>query len=416
MLKNIEEITKTKKRLSIEIPSEAIEEKIKDAFEKLRGRTKLPGFRQGKAPMPLLEKRFRKDVEGEVLEKIIPEFYSRAVKEAGIRPVANPVFEESVDFKRHNPISMTLTVEVLPKIDALNYERIKVKNIPVSVEEPEVEGTIKRLGEEKAVYEPTEEALGEGDVAVADYEIIEDGTSYKDQIIKVGSESLPAEFSAALIGKKKGDELDIKIKFPDDFHVKERAGREFTFHAKIKETKKARIPAMDDELAKDMGLETLDALRAHVREQILKSKTRTVSNIMKADVLKKIIDSHEFDIPESLLSMETAHLANEAIASGKAEEKDFERLKAELEGNARRNIKANILIDMIGEKENIEATEDELKEKIVELSRRLSLSPENVMKYYITRDGSLDGVRRSVFEDKVLNLLIEKADIEKGEQ
>src|SRR5512135_1926550 len=133
MIKTVEDIGATKKRLKIEIPAEVIEKEIRDSIEKLRRKTTIPGFRTGKAPIDLIEKRFGKEIESDVLERVIPQGYIEALREANITPVANPVLEEKSDFKRRQPISMTLTVEVMPHIENLNYEDIPLKDIPVAV-------------------------------------------------------------------------------------------------------------------------------------------------------------------------------------------------------------------------------------------------------------------------------------------
>lgn len=412
MLKTVEDINSTKKRLRIEIPGEAIEREIRQSLDDLRRRTKLPGFREGKAPMSLLERRFGKDVEGEVLEKIIPRYYSEAVKEAALRPVSNPVFEERLDFKRNAPLLMTMTVEVMPKIGEIKYKGLKIKNMPVEVQDEEVESTLERLGQERATLEPSKEGLEEGDYAVIDYEIKEDGASFKDQMIKVGDPSLPPGLSSALIERKAGEEFDLQVDFPEDYNIKEAAGKSLLYHILLKEAKKPVYPAIDDDFAKDLGREDLRALRDFIKERLLRSKKDTVRRINQAAIMRQIVEAHDLDVPDSLLEDESSALLGEAEAAGKTGGKDKETLKNEMTETARRNIKASVFIKEIGEREGVEVSEDEIKEKVGALSERLSLSPENVMKYYVAKDGSLDGLRRSVFEEKVLDLLIENAEPE----
>jgi|Deesub1362A_J573_1020465.scaffolds.fasta_scaffold00013_24 trigger factor len=413
MLKTVEDISETKKRLRIEIPPDAIEREIKNALNRLRAKTKIPGFRPGKAPIALLEKRFGKEVETEAMERIIPEYYANALREANITPVSNPVFEEGLDFKRNSPLNMTLLVEVRPKIEGLNYKGIKVKDIPVSVEDSDVEGTLKRLQEEKATYEPSEEPVKTGDLVIIDYEIKEEGKKFTDQVFKVGSERMLKEFSEKLMGMKKGEDKEFEITFPEDFHVKEFAGKTLGFKVSLKDVKKVNLPPIDDELAKDVGFESLDALKEHIRKEILKSKEDAVSKILKAEVVKKILDAHEFEAPESLVNEELQRLVDEARAGGRTETEDA--LRQEFLPAAKRHVRASILLQTIGEKEGIKVTEDDVKEKVKVLSEKLSLTPENVMKYYITRDGSLDGLRHSIFEEKVLDFLLEHAEVEKGD-
>jgi len=418
MLKSVEDITATKKRLTIEIPAETIEKEIRDSLEKLRRKTTLPGFRTGKAPVEFIEKRFGKDVEQDVLDRIVPHGYAEALKEADITPAANPVLEEQFDFKRNQPLSMTLTVEVMPKLENLNYENITVKDIPVSVSDEDVESVLKRQQEEKATYEPSDGPVEMNDLVVLDYSAQGEGIEAKDQVFKVGGSMFPEDFSQNLMGRQKGDEAVIETTFPADYPSEKVAGKHLSLNVAVKDIKKVHLPAVDDELAKDVGFENLEEMRKRIGEEIEKAKKNEVAKMQKAEILKKLIESHEFPVPESLVENEAAALASAVLANRRqqpAEEKDLEALKQEMGPNAVRNVKASLLIEAIGKARSVSVTDDELKGAIVSLARRLSVSPENIMKFYISRDGSLDGLRNTLFEDKVLDLILSKASVEKGE-
>lgn len=409
MLKTIEDISSTKKRLNIEIPAEAIEGEIKNSLDYLRKKTKIPGFRPGKAPMAIIQKRFGKEVEAEAMDKVIPRFYSEALKQADILPVSQPTIEGGIEYKKDNPLSFTVTVEIRPKIEGLNYEGIKVKDIPVEVGDPDLEAALGRLREDKASFEPTEGPVGDGDLVVIDYEIKDDGRSFKDQTFRVGSELMPGAFSEKLIGMPKAGEAEFEVAFPEGFGDSSLAGRTVPFKVAVKEIKKVVLPDMDDEFARDLEFDDLDALRKHVRERLEKSRKEAVANIMKAEVLKKIIAAQDFDVPESLLEQELGARVAEARAGGRQEEEAA--LREDLRPVAERHIKATFLLQMIGEKENVEVTEEDMKHRIASVSVQSGLTPENIVKYYVSRDGSLEGMRQSVYEDKVLGLLLERAEI-----
>jgi trigger factor len=418
MLRAVEEISTTKKRLMIEIPTDAIEKEIRDAFEKLRRKSTIPGFRTGKAPMELIEKKFGKEVEQDVLERVIPRGYVDALKEANLTPVGNPVLEEKGDFKRHQPFSMTLTVEVMPKIENLRYENIKVKDIPVTVSEPDVESVLRRQQEEKATYEPSDEPVGMNDLVVLDYTERDEGIEAKDQVFKVGGNMFPEEFSRNLVGKRKGEEFVTEITFPDGHPSPKIAGKKVAMNVAVKDIKKIHLPAIDDELARDIGFENLEGMKKRIGEEIEKAKRNEVAKIQKGEILKKLIESYEFDVPESLVENEAAMLASTVMANKGQEEtneKDLDALKQEMRSNAVRNVKASVLIETIGKAQGVSVSEDELKNSILSISQRLSVSPENIMKFYVSRDGSLEGLKNSIFEDKVLDLVLSKAVVEKGE-
>ncbi|MDI6800972.1 MAG: trigger factor [Thermodesulfovibrionales bacterium] len=411
MLKTLEDISPTRKRLKIEIPAEVVESEIQKALLNLQSKAKLPGFRPGKAPMAMIEKKFGKDVEAEVLERIIPESYLEAVKEADIKPVMQPIIEEPYEFQRNSPISMTLNVEVRPKVENLSYEGINIKEIPVEVKDEDVDKVLESLAEERAVYEFSEDAINSGDLITIDYTVADEGAESKDVVLKVGSGHYPAEFFDAITGRKKDEELEVEATFSDDSRS-QFAGKRVKFKIKIKDVKRRNVPAIDNEFAKDLGFDNLESLKEKLKDNILVSKSKEADSTKQKEILDRIIESHSFELPEGLLNSEIGGIIGEIRAAGKDDRPD-EALREEIKSLAEKRVKASILLEAIGEKEGITATDEDMKEEIFKMSQRFYMSPENVMKYYITRDGSLGGLRRSVFEKKVLGFLLSKAVIEK---
>jgi len=419
MLKVVEDISTTKKRLKLEIPADTMEKEIVGSLEKVRKTAKFPGFRPGKAPMVLIEKKYGKKVEGEVLDRMIPQVYAEALKLADITPVTDPVLEQEINFKRHGPFAMTLTVEILPKIEELAYEKIVIKDIPVSVDDADITSVLKRMQEEKATYEPSDGPVAVDDLLSFDYSTPEGDVSVKDQIYKVGGSLFPEEFSEQLTGMKKNDERNIEAAFPED-HVSEGlAGRRLTLHVVLKDIKKVNLPSLDDEFAKDMGLDNLEALKNHVREEILKAKTNEVEKIRKAEIMRKLLDSHEFDLPESMLESEVASLVSNEVTKGDQGTeggKDRNALEQELRPHAIRHVKGALLLTAIGKKEGVSVSENDVKSAMLAMSRRFGVPPEDLIKFYVSKDGSLGGLKNSLFEEKVLDLILSKAVIEKGEE
>lgn len=413
LLKAVEDLSTTKKRLKIEIPSEAIEKKIKNSLEKARQKAKTPGFRPGKTPMNIIEKHFGKSAEAEALEEIIPEFYDSALKEAAIVPVTRPEIEGGVNFERNNPLSLSFTLEIRPKIENLKYEGIKTKDIPVTVSDEEVENALKRLQEGKATYEIADKEIEAGDLLTIDYEMKYDNqtTTAKDQVFVVGFTGLPKEISESLTGKKAGDIVEVEAQFPQDFHANAIAGKKVLIKNTVKAVKKKILPAIDAELAKDLGFENLDALKAGAREGIEKAKKEHTQKIQKNAILESLTGSHNFDIPESMLEGELTAM----VHALKKSDKDEAALRDELKPDAIKNVRAMILLSIIGEKEGVNVTDEELKEKILDLSQQLAMTPESLIKIYAQRDGSLEGLRNNIHEQKVLDLLLSRAVIEKGE-
>ena len=422
MLKTVEDISTTKKRLKIEIPADAIEKEIRDSLEKVRKTATMPGFRTGKAPLGLIEKKFGKKVEEEVLDRMIPQVYADSLSSANITPVTDPVMEETIDFKRHQPVSMTVTVEIMPEIGLLQYEGMAVREIETVVDDSDVESVLKRSQEERASYEPSEGPIAMNDLVSFDYSSQGTDIEVKDQVFKVGGDLFPEEFSRKLVGLKRGDKVRIETTFPEGHVPEKHAGKSLAIDVVMKDVKKINLPAIDDEFAKDLGFENLGALKEHVGKEVLKAKQNEVARIQKAELLRKLLDSHEFELPESLLEHEVAALVSRASAQGSGRtgdgqeaEKDAVTLKAEVYMEAVRNVKGSLLLAAIGKKENVAVSEDDLKKAIISMAVRFGVTPENLMKFYLSRDGSLEGLKNSLFEEKVLDLVLSKATVVKGE-
>lgn len=417
MLKTLEDVSATKKRLKIEIPAEVIESEIQKGLRDAQRRGKFPGFRPGKAPLSMVEKKFGKEIETEVLERVIPAEYRKALEEARLVPVSQPAVEESPEFQRNLPLSMTVTVDVRPSVDSLSYEGIPVKEAAVEVKDEEVEMVLNNLAEERAAFESVTDAVQQADLVTLDYTARvagqEEPTTAADVVVKVGSGPYPQEFFDALLGKQKDAVFAIEASFPEDSPTPF-AGKRPKFELTIKDIKRRAPITLDDEFAKDLGLESLEQVKTRIRENLLAAKNRDADRGKQREILETLLETHRFEVPESLLRAEVEGMVAGLKASGKETRSD-EELLAELHPQAEKSVRATLLLDMIGEKEGVTVSEDELKEEIVSIARRYYISPENVIKYYVKRDGSLEGLKHSVFEGKVLSLLLSKAAPHKGE-
>jgi trigger factor len=443
LLKSVEDINATKKRLRIEIPSDVVEREIKASLEKVRQNARIPGFRPGKAPTSLIEKRFGKDIEAEVLDRLIPEHLTSAIREADVNPVTMPALDEEFHFERNNPISLSVTVEVMPKIENLNYENISVKDIQFTVGETDVDETLKRLQNQKAVFEVTDKVAETDDLVTFDYvdsEVAggETDPSVKELVSKMGNEIFPPDLMEEVIGKKKGDIVGFTTTL-DESKSKELAGKTVNVKVRINEVKKKSLPEIDDEFAKDLGLGNLSELREKLREKITDAKKEHLKKIQKAEILKKLVDLNSVEVPEILLNRELESISLEKSLSAAEREEDSESpevppdvLEAvpgtdsggksaeeeradKLREKAIMNVRASIIVDAIGEKEGVVVTDSEVDERIALMAKRLSATPEAIRNFYMYKQGSLDGVKHSIYEEKVMDLLLSRATIVKEE-
>ncbi len=417
---NVEELTATKRRLKITIPEDIIKAETKSIYDKIRVTTKIPGFRPGKAPQSILEKRFGKNVEAEVIEKIIPQYYMSAIKEAKLEPVTYPNIEEKIELKSGEPLSFSVTVEVKPDVGETHFEGISLKKKTYTVEDDEIEKSLSMLQESKALFSVTDGPLQEGDMSILDSEAfiddkLEDTLTYKEYPLLIGSEEMPKDISDALTGKKKGDSVEVRISFESDHPNKSIAGKEVVFKMLVKETKKKNLPPIDDELAKEAQCETLDELKEKIRENLGSRKESQINLEYKKDILDDLLKRHDFDVPESMVNGEIESLIQqEKENAGRtgAEVKHDDELKKEFAEKARSNVKSVILLETIGKKEQIEVSETDTKNAIEEIAVRNNLNVEEVTKLYAVREGSMDALKSRLFADKVLDLILEKAKIE----
>jgi trigger factor len=423
----VEDISTTKKRLKIEIPADILEKEYSDSLHKIRQRARIPGFRQGKTPISIIEKRFGEEIKSEMLEKLVPTYYAQAVKDADISPVSMPKIEDGLNFKRNEPLSFSLTVEVRPKIDNLNYNGIKVGDIEVSVDDGEIEETVKGLQNDRAMFEAADREIGENDLLIIDYVKLDPSgekelSTAKDQVMNLDNKITPRGILDAVLGKKKGDTVEITLPDVNSEEQKEVTEKGNRLRITIKEIKEKKLPDLDDEFSKDFGHDSLATLKEKIREGILAAKQGNAKKQQKSSIVDALVNNHTFDVPESLTQAELEHLImNEKNADQHAQhsidtapDKTDKELAETLRPKAMRNVKATIILDEIAEKENISVTEAEMKDRIALIAKQLQATPDAIVNLFMTRDGSLDNLRHNIREEKVLDFLFSRAEITKG--
>jgi trigger factor len=417
----VEELSPIKKRFRIEIPKEIVEKEISDAYSRLNKRVKVSGFRPGKVPREILERRYSKNIEAEVIEKLVPDYYIKSVKESGVFPVENPTFEGEIVIKKDSPLTFEASVEVKPVIEVRGYEGVEIKRLSHDVSEVEVDRALKNAQESHARLEPFEEnhPINNGDFCLIAFEgFIGDkpieGGNVQDYLLEVGSKVLVAGFEEQLVGFKKDDKIDVKVSFPQDYRDKNLAGEVALFKVEIKEVKKKVLPGLDDEFAKDLGHNSMQELRAKVREELEREKKRLVERDNKEEIIKKLAEAHSFEIPSSMLERELRVMINRRKrlilqAGSSLEGFDEDKLRVEFIPLATERVKAWLTLEAIGKKEGISVSDEDLDKRIEEIASGLHEKPEDIKRLYISKDGSLEGLRDEVFGDKVLDYLLSKA-------
>ena len=422
----VEDISSTKKRLKIEIPADILEKEFTGSLDNVRQRARIPGFRPGKAPISMIEKRFGDDIKSELLEKLIPTYYAEAVKEADLAPVSMPKIETNIDLKRNEPLVFSLTVEVRPKIGDLNYSGITVTGVAASVDDKEVDDTLKGLQNDRAMFEAIDREIREDDLLIIDYVKLDPSgekeiAAEKDKVINLGNRLTPRGILDSLIGKKKGDIVDVILPEIVGKELKEDSDKGDRLRITIKEVKEKKLPEIDDEFAKDFGNDSLDALKEKIKEGILTAKQENAKKQQKAKIIDTLTEGHAFDVPESLAEAELEHLiknelhADNSIPQTEAAPEKADAVLAEkLRPKAVKNVKATLILDEIAEKEKIIVSEAEVKDRISLIAKQFQSTPDAIVNLFMTRDGSLENLRHNIREEKVLDFLLTCAEITKG--
>ncbi len=423
----VDDISSTKKRLKIQIPEEAVSSEINSAFQHLNMNAKVAGFRPGKVPLSILEKRFGKDVKAQVIERLVPDYYMRALKEAELVPVADPEIESQIEINSGQPLDMTFTVEVRPKLENLDYEGIELKELPTEPTDEEIDKAFDSIRKERATLEPAEVAEPGGHVVI-DYEAFDgekllENVSSKDYQFELESKDLPPEFARETLGKKAGDTYEFSVTYPKEHPGEDLAGKTVNFKVLLKDVKKQVLPDLDDALAKELGIDNLEKMRAKVVENIQNMKKYYTLELQKREASEKLLLRHDFELPESLLKREIEILIEETKSKQQSDKslnkplKSDEELRAMVEPDAIRNLKGQTLIELIGEKEKISVEEDDIKKRLLEISRDSGMQAEALVEYYRTNPGALEMIRSNIYETKVLEKVVSKATFvkEKGD-
>lgn len=418
---DVENLGATKRRLKVEIPHEEVDAALENAYKELNKGVKVPGFRPGHVPRGILEKRYGESVEAEVAEKLVPRFYFKAVEEAGVFPVDSPSFEDkSMKLKKGQSLTFTATVEVRPDFTLAPYRGIEITAEELAVTDEELAEALEEVRDVHSTLETVEEdrPTAKGDYLVIDFEgfvgdkAIEGGRA-ENYTLHLGSGTFIPGFEEQLEGKTRGA-AEVKVRFPDDYKNKELAGKDAVFKVALKEIKKKVLPELDDELAKSLGLgQTLDEMKEKLKKDILGYKERGLKSRQKDMIMKELARMNQFELPASMVEKEFRALATrryqDMVQTGGGSGFDMKAFEAEARPAAEERVKVTLILSEIADKEGISVSDAELEAGIRKLAAESGYNPQRIRELYEKRDGSLEGLRGIITEDKVLEFLLAEA-------
>ncbi|HEY4485724.1 MAG TPA: trigger factor [Nitrospiria bacterium] len=421
----VEEISSVKKSLKIEVPAEVVTQEISAAYSDLNRRVRIPGFRPGKAPLSLLEKRYGPSVEEDVIRRLIPDYYRRAIKETGLHPVDLPAIEK-IELKKHAPLSFTALVEITPAIPLGTYTGLKVNKPKMEVTTIEVDRALEALQEQHAQLAacPEDHPVAEKDFVLIDFEGTVDGQPLKggprkNQMLQIGSKSAIPGFEEQLIHSKRGDRVKVQAAFPKEHPEPELAGRPVEFDVTIREVKRKLLPALDDEFAKDVGnFESLERLKARLHEDLTARMKRDAEHAIKTALLQQLAEAHRFEVPASLVEREVEEsLARlqQRLPKGVTLEQakiDPQVFRKEIEPAAIEKVKGRLILQAIADQERLTVTKEEVDSALSRTAQELKLNPEDVRRLILSQEGTLDGFEARLREDKAMDWVVSEAVIE----
>lgn len=384
-------------------------------LQELGRSVRIPGFRPGKVPRALLERRFRDHVRDEVMRQAIPEHLAEAVREAQVAPLGPPTVDE-VTWHEGEPLRFRAVVEVRPAVTVKDYLGVPLAREKVQVEDAEVDRALEILREDAATYTPMEgwPALRE-DLVVIDHEgtingkPVKGGSAQNVNVILGAGRYLPG-FEEALRGMSKGEVKEFDVDVPPDSPRKELAGRRVHFRVTVREVKKKRLPELNDDLAKELGEgDTLAELRDKVRERLAARKQRDQEAELKGKLMEKVAEANPVDLPEGLVQHETEHILEElaqALGAGlrRGAKEDLAVLHRQAEEMGRRRVRSGILLEAIARQEGLSVGDDEVEAEVQQMASVLRQDPAALRKT-LEEDGRLESIRGRLLERKALDLV-----------
>ncbi|HSK39955.1 MAG TPA: trigger factor [Arenibaculum sp.] len=412
-----------KREFKVVVSAQDIERKMNDRLQELSRTMRLPGFRPGKVPASLVKQRYGQSVMGEVLEQAVADSSQRAVSDRGLRPALQPKIEVT-QFEQGKDLEYSMSLEVLPDIEPMDFSAVEVEKPVVEVTEQQIDEALKRLAESRREFEaaPADRAAEKDDAVLIDFDGSVDGEHKpgmkgEDHQLVLGSGSFIGTFEDQLLGAKAGEHRTLTVTFPEDYAATELAGKQAAFEVDVKEVRTPKPVEIDDEMAKGFGTEDLAKLKEMIRVRIGQDYEQMSRNRVKRALLDRLAEGHDFAVPQSLVDTEFEtiwqRLKQEMENGGASDEagKSEDELKAEYQAIAVRRVRLGLLLAEVGRRNNVQVTPEELSRAAVAEAQRYPGQERQVFEFLRSNQQALDSLRAPLFEDKVVDHILEQAKV-----
>ncbi|MDC0419092.1 trigger factor [Candidatus Pelagibacter sp.] len=411
----VENIKGLNKDLKVLIDKETMNSYMDEKYEEIKGTVNLKGFRPGKVPKEVLKRQFGKAVFGEVLDKVLKETSTKALEENKIKPAGQPKLDLKT-YGEDKELEYVLSVTELPKVDVKSIESIKFDQYSVKIDDSETDKRIKDIAKNQPSFKDasSETKAKEGDLVILDYQATVDGKEFKgsegkNTQLTLGKDLFLKGFDKQLIGVKKDDEKIVDAVLPENFPEKELVNKAAKFNCKILNVKNPEEVKIDDNFAKNLGAKDLNDLKTLISKQINDEYKNSLDQLAKNQILKEIEKIKVDEVPENLIEEEVK------ILSQGMDDNEAKKNKAKFTETAKTRIKTGLILNEFGEQNKIQVTEQEIQAEVQKQLRMMPGQEKMVMDFYQKNPSAVASLRGTVYEEKILNLIKEKAKPNKKE-
>jgi trigger factor len=421
-----------KREYKVVVPAAELDAKVNERLDDLKTRVRINGFRPGKVPVAHLKRMYGRATMAEVIDATVRETNNKIVSEHGFKLAADPKItlpedKEAVEqlIEGKTDLNYTMALEIVPPIALGNFKDIKIERPAADVTDEEVEEALKRIADQNKPYtaKPEGEKAADGDRVVIDYEGRINGETFEggkgeDAPVLIGSKTFIPGFEEQLVGIAPGETRTLKVTFPEHYQAAHLAGKDAEFTVTAKSVEAPGTVTADEEFAKSLGMESLEKLREAVKSTIARDHTAMTRQKVKRALLDQLDKMHKFEPPPSLVEEEFDRVWKSVLQELENERKTFadentteEKAKEEYRAIAERRVRLGLVLAEIGEKNNITVSDEELNRAMMERMRQFPGQEQRVYEYFKQNPAAVAGLRAPIFEEKVVDFLLELADV-----
>lgn len=410
--------------LKVTVPAEKVNKALDQAFKKVVKQINVPGFRKGKVPRPIFEQRFGVEaLYQDAVDILLPEAYGEAIEETKINPVAQPEINVT-QIEKGRDFEFEATVTVEPEVKLGDYKGLEIEKQDSELTDQDLQDEIDHsLGHLADMVVKEDGAVEEGDTVNIDFDGYVDGEQFEGgqadgYDLEIGSGSFIPGFEDQLVGVKTGEEKDVVVTFPEEYHAEELAGKEATFKTKVNEIKYKEVPELTDEIANELDSDanSVDEYKENLRKRLSEQKAQDAENVEKEEAINKATENTTIDIPQAMIDTELDRMVQEFGQRIQQQGLDLQtyfqisgqdesQLREQMKDDAEQRVKTNLTLSAIADEENIEVTDEDIDKELEKMSSQFNISVEDIKQTL----GNTDIIKNDVRIQKVINLLRDNA-------